>query len=168
MATHRISLLGPGTKPDTSGNVFQEPASIKFTNDVWAGLVFIFNDTATRIGLTGFCEIPVNYVGTAKLTIIWTTTATSGDVEWDFDYRAITGNDTESLDQTGNIESVNSNDTAPGAANRRLEFQINLTSANLAANDTLEFTLFRDGTDAGDTMAAAAILVDVLLEYADA
>ena len=81
---------------------------------------------------------------------------------------AITGNDTESLDQTGNIESVNSNDTAPGAANRRLEFQINLTSANLAANDTLEFTLFRDGTDAGDTMAAAAILVDVLLEYADA
>src|SRR3990167_3416232 len=144
MATHHPSMLGAGTKPDTSGNVFQEPYSIKATNDVWAGLVYIFNDTATRIGLTGFFPVPDNYVGTAKVRIIWTATATAGDVEWDFDYRAVSGNDTESLDQTGSIESVNSNDTAPGAANRQLVFDITLTSANIAAGDTLEFTLFRD------------------------
>jgi hypothetical protein len=89
-------------------------------------------------------------------------------VEWDFDYRAVGGNDTESMDQSGTQESVNNNDTAPGAAHRRLECELTLTAGNFAADDEVLFTLFRDGTDAGDTMAAAAIVFQVLFEYADA
>ena len=61
MATHRIPILGTGTVPDTSGDVFQEPYTIKATNDVWGRLVWIFNDTegagsptdGIRIGLEG-------------------------------------------------------------------------------------------------------------------
>jgi hypothetical protein len=89
-------------------------------------------------------------------------------VEWDFDYRAVGGNDSESLDQAGTQESVNSNDTAPSAAHERMEISIALTDANFAVDDEVEFTLFRDGTDGGDTMAAAAIVFNVFFEYADA
>jgi len=168
MATHRIPILGFAAKPDTSGNVFLEPYDVKATNDVWDRMVLIFNDTATRIGVHGGFTVPKNYVGSAKIVVVWTSTATSGDVEWDFDYRAVGGNDTESLDQSGTQETVNLNDTAPGAAHRRLECLLSLTSTNLTADDEVEFTLFRNGTVAGDTMAAAAIVFNVLFEYADA
>jgi hypothetical protein len=168
MATHRISILGPGTVPDDSGDVFFESYTVKATNDQWGHLVCVFNDSGTRIGLQGHFNVPKNYVGTASIIVVWTATATSGDVEWDFDYRAVGGNDTESLDQSGTQQSVNQNDTAPSAVNERMEAELSLTSANLAADDTVQFELFRDGTDAGDTMAASAIVVDVLFQYDDA
>ncbi len=166
MATHRVSILN-NVLPDTTGDVYPESYIVKGSNDVWKGDVWIFNDTATRIGLYGFFEVPMNYVGTAKLVLVWTSAGVSGDVEWDFDYRAVTGNDSESMDQSGTQESVNLNDAAPGAAHRRLECIIDLTSANLAAGATLEFVLFRDGTDGGDGLATAAILFDALLQYSD-
>ena len=168
MATHRIPILGFSSIPDTSGNVFFEPYNVKATNDVWDRLVLIFNDTATRLGIAGGFVVPKNYIGTAKIIVVWTATATTGDVEWDLDYRAVGGDNSESLDQAGTQESVNLNDTAPGAANRRMEVALALTSANLAVDDEVEFELFRDGTDAGDTMAAAAIVFSVIFEYADA
>ena len=167
MSIHRIPILGWSTIPDSSGNVFFEPYGIKATNDVWNRLVCIFNDTATRIGIHGGFTIPKNYVGSAKLAIVWTATAITGDVEWDFDYRAVGGDDIESLDQVGTQESVNLNDTAPSAINERMECLITLTAANFAVDDEVEFTLFRDGTDVGDTMAAAAIMFNVMFEYSD-
>src|SRR3990167_11147228 len=157
MATHRIPILGWGTVPDTSDNVFFEPYAIKATIDVWDRLVLVFNDTATRIGLVGGFTVPKNYVGGAKIIVVWTSTATAGDVEWDVDYRAVGVDDTASLDQAGTQESVNLNDTAPSAAHERMETSITLTAGNFAVDDEVEFTLFRDGTDVGDTIAAAAI-----------
>lgn len=168
MATHRIPILGWSTVPDTSGNVFLEPYNVKATNDVWDRLVTIFNDTATRIGLAGGFTVPKNYVGSANIIVVWTATATTGNVVWDFDYRAVGGNDAESLDQAGTQEAVTVTDAAPTAAHRRLEASMALTAANLAVDDEVEFELFRDGVSASDTMAAAAIVVAVLFEYADA
>ena len=173
MATHQISLLGGQTCPDSSGNCWQEPYSILATNDVWPFLIYRFglsNAAAptTRIGLIGAMTIPQNYVGTASIIPVWTATLTSGDVVWDFDYRAISGNDTESLDQTTNVESVSVTDTAPSAAHERLTPSVSLTSSNIAAGDTIEWGIFRDATDAADTMAGSAILVDLILQYADA
>jgi hypothetical protein len=166
MATLRVPLnLVPN---NATGDVFYESYSVKATNDAWDYPVLIFNDTATRNGAVGKIEVPPNYVGTAALIVVWTATATTGDVEWDFDYRAVGGNDIESLDQAGTQESVNANDTAPSAVNERMEISISLTSANLAAGDTLQYELFRDGVDAGDTMAAAAIVHGVYLSYSDA
>jgi hypothetical protein len=168
MSTHQLPILGFSTLPDTSSNVFFEPYTIKATNDVWKHAVLVFNDTATRIGVYGSFTVPQNYVGTAKLVVNWTSTATSGDVEWDFDYRAVGGDDTESLDQAGTQESVNLNDTAPSAVNERMVTTIDLTSANLAVGDTVEFFLARDGTDGGDTIAAAVTVHGVFFQYADA
>lgn len=168
MATHRIPILGWQTKPDASGEVFFEPHSIKATNDNWDHLVLVFNNSSSRDGISGVFEVPQDYVGTAVISVVWTTTATSGDVEWDFDYRAIGGNDTESLDQATAQESLNQNDTAPSAAHERLTASLSMTGSNLAAGDTVEFTLFRDGTDGGDTLAAAAIVHGVYFQYSDA
>lgn len=168
MATHRIPIIGWSAIPDTSGNCFPEGYDVKATNDVWDRLVMVFNDTSTRIGFHGGFTVPKNYVGNAKLAVVWTTTATSGDVEWDFDYRAVGGDDAESLDQSGTQESVNLNDTAPSAAHERMETLITLTSSNFAADDEVEYLFVRDGTDAGDTIAAATMLFELLFEYTDA
>lgn len=167
MATYRIPILGWRTIPDTSGNVFFEPYTIKATNDVWGALVAVFNDTATRIGLRGGFSVPKNYVGNAKFIVVWTSTATSGNVVFDLDYRAVGGDNAESLDQAGTQESVTVTDAAPSAANNRMECSLSLTSSNLAVDDEFEFEVFRDGTDGNDTIAAAVILVALLFEYTD-
>lgn len=168
MATIRIPILGPGTIPDTSGNVFMEPFSVKATNDVWGRMVFVFNDTSTRDGLRGGFSVPKNYVSTAKIIVVWTSTVTTNNVVWDFDYRAVGGNDTESLDQSGTQESVTVTDAAPSAALERLEASMSLTDANLAVDDEVTFELFRDGANASDNMAGAALLFSLHFEYADA
>lgn len=164
-----MSLLGHNAVPDSSGNVYIEPYPVKATNDVWGFLVVVFADTGTRIGMRGAASVPKNYNtgGTVKIVVVWTSTATSGNVVWDFDYRGVGGNDSESLDQTGNQEALTVTDAAPGAAHRRLEALMTVTASNLAADDVLEWELFRDGANGSDTMAAAAIVVDVLLEYTD-
>ena len=112
--------------------------------------------------------MPQNYVDTANLVIVWTATAIIGDVEFDFDYRAVGGNDVESFDQAGVQESVNANDTAPSAIHERMELTIALTDGNFAAGDTVEFYFPRDGTDVGDTMAAAALVFELFFEFNDA
>ena len=167
MSTQRIAILGFGTVPDDSGDAFFEPYAVKAANDQWKRLVGVLNDTTSRVGFYGGFVVPKNYVGSPKIIVVWTSTATTGDVELDFDYRAVGGDDTESLDQTGTQESVNVNDTAPSAVHERLEAALSLTAGNLAADDEVEFGLFRDGTDSGDTMAASAIIFSVLFEYSD-
>jgi hypothetical protein len=172
VATRAISILGPATLPDTSGDCWQEPYDILATNDVWKGLIFRFGSSnaaapTTKFGLHGFFTVPQDYVGTAKIIPVWTSTLTSGDVVWDFDYRSVSGDNTTSMDQSGHEESVTATDTAPGAAHRRLVPEISLTSANLAAGETVEFIFSRDGVDAADTLAGSAILFDLLLQYSD-
>lgn len=167
MATHRISILQT-ILPD-SANVRFTPYNLEATNDAWKHPVLVFDGSlSTRDGGYGVFDVPQNYVGTAKIIVQWTSTATSGDVEWDFDYRSVGGDDTESLDQSGTQESVNQNDTAPSAVHERMTATLTLTSGNFTAGDTVEFGFFRDQVDAGDTMAAKALVHDLLFEYADA
>jgi hypothetical protein len=167
MATYRKPIMGFGTLPGND-NVWFEPYHTYASNDVWKHMIAVFSDTATRDPMYGRFNVPKNYVGSAKIIVVWTSTATSGDVEWDFDYRAVTGDNSESLDQSGNQESVNQNDTAPGAAHRRMEAALTLTAGNFAADDTVEYTLFRDGTDGGDGIAASVFVHELFFEYADA
>jgi len=167
LATHQLPILrSGGAKPDTSGNVFEEPYSIKATNDVWDPLVVVFNDTATKDKWHGTFTVPQNYVGTAAIIPIWTSTATSGNVVWEFGYRTVGGDDTTSLDQSGTEEAPTVTDAAPTAAHRRLTPTISPTSANFAAGETVEFYIARDGT-AADTMAAAALLFELIFQYLD-
>lgn len=164
--TRRVPILNsPFTNPASNGECFFEPYTIKATNDNWAPLVLVCNDTSTRDGIYGLFHVPQDYSDGADIVFDWTATATSGDVEFDFDYRCIGGNDAESYDQATAQETVNSNDTAPSAVNERMEVTIALTDGNLSAGDTCEFFAVRDGTDAGDTMSAAVIIFGIYFEY---
>ena len=167
MALHRLPILNWSTTPDASGNVFHEPYTVKATNDVWGYRVWVFNQSSTRDGLRGSFNVPKGYVDSASLIIVWTTTVTVNDVEWDFDYRAVGGNDAESLDQAGTQQTVNLQQTAPTAINERMELSIALTDGNFAADDTVQFELFRDQVDAGDTITVAVTLHGLYFEYAD-
>lgn len=168
MATHRIPIFGFATRPDSSGDVYLEPLDVSGTNDQWDHFVWVLEDSGTKIGIHGSFEVPQNYVGTAVLVVVWTTTATTGDVVFDFDYRAVGGNDLESLDQAGTQEAVTVTDTAPSATLERMEAEMSLTSANLAAGDTVQFLLSRDGASASDTLAADCLVVGAYLKFADA
>ena len=170
MATHRIPIIGWESKPDASADVFFEPATVKGTNDFFQGMVLVFNDSGADDEIFGRFTVPQNYVDTANLVVVWTTTATTGDWEIGFAYRAVGGNDTESLDQATAQESLLSgnNDTAPSATDERMEFSIALTDGNFAAGDTVQFIFSREGLDAGDTLAAAIRVFDLYFEYNDA
>jgi hypothetical protein len=168
MATHRISILGPNTLPDSSGNVFPECYAIKATNRFWKHAHFIFLDTATKDSLYTLFHVPKNYVGAAKFILVWTSTVTTGSVVWEVAYRTVAGDDTTSLDQAAAEETLNVTDAAPGATDRRLQCAVTAAAANFAADETVEVKVSRDGTQGSDTLAGAAQLVDVIFEYADA
>lgn len=170
MATHRLSIINRWSLPDTSGDVYFEPVTVAATNDFFKSNNLIFEDSGNDDELFGRFYVPENYVGTANLVIVWTSTATSGDVEFGFAYRAVGGNDTESLDQATAQESLLSgnNDAAPSAVNERMEYSISLTDGNFAAGDTVQFIFSREGADAGDGLGAKLRIYDLFFEYADA
>lgn len=172
MATHRIPILGWSCRPDDTGECWIEPYDILATNDVWDRLVARFGASnaaqpTVRHGLAGGFTIPKTYVGSPKIIIVWATTLNAGDVVWDFEYRAVGGDNAESLDQSGTQESLTVTDTAGGAAHRRMETSMSLTAGNLAVDDEVEFYLARDGADGADTLAGSALLFQALFEYVD-
>ena len=166
MATHELPILGAGTIPDTSGEVFMEPYSVKDTGTILDPLVTIFNDSSTKIGLKSVFQVPQNYVGTAKLNIYWNANATTGDCIWDLSYL------TRSAGEDMGAAATDTTDTVTTGTNATA-FNLNksamtLTSGDFSAGDIVSFELFRDGANASDTLAAAAILFYASFEYADA
>jgi len=169
MATHHLPILGAATLPDTSGNVYQEPAALNLqSNDRYPHLVFVFADTSTRDTLGGVFRVPQNYVGTPKIGLCWACVPTSGDVRWEFDYTAIA--DGESADPSADQESVGATVTVPGTARLLEVTEIALTAGNFAVGDLVQFRIARDGAQAGpaDTMAGSLYLLAAYFSYADA
>ena len=70
MSTHRVEILGWSIKPDTSGDVFFEPASVKGTNDFFQGLVLVFNDSGADDEVFGRFTVPQNYSSAANLVVV--------------------------------------------------------------------------------------------------
>lgn len=162
MATRRRSILG-GLHP--KGSVYPDAFSNHGGGTTFDPLVWVFADTGAREELHGVFQVPEDFASAAQIKVYWTASATSGNVEWDFDYDAAGGDDAETLDPSSADESVNVADAAPTTAANLLVVTLSLTDGNFAAGDTVQFILARDGADAGDTMSAAAILVEAAFEY---
>lgn len=170
MATRRVSIL-PLLLPDTSGAIFWQPSSVLDTNDRFPHEVLVATDSGTKLAASGQFPIPKDYSSATadpKIIIVWRTSATAGDVRWTVALTPVGGDNAESMDPSTDTETGGVTDTAGGAAMRRMECSITLTKANYAADDSCLVTIARDGTAAADTLAASAILEDVLFEYADA
>lgn len=168
MATHQISMLGM-IQPDNTGRCWIEPYDVFATNDVWKHPVIrLVNPASAEVhGFYGSFTVPQNYVGTAAVIPVWTTTATTGNARFRFTYRTVGGDDTTSLDQTGNEQQLSVTDAAPGAAHRRMTPTISPTAANFAAGETVEY-LFERLDDTGvDTIAADVVIHDLLFQYVD-
>lgn len=166
MATHQISILGFGTKPDVSGDVFFEPYSVKDTGAVIDPLVCIFNDSGTKIGLSGLFIVPQNYVGTAKLIALWNANATTGDAVLDLSYLTRTDGEDMGAAATDTTDTVTTG--TDGTAFGLNTSTMTLTSGDFSAGDIVPFEFFRDGANASDTLSAALILWSLIFEYADA
>jgi hypothetical protein len=166
MATHRIPLATI-LVPDTSGNAFWQPAAILDANDLFGQVpVLVFLDSGTKISAFAVIPVPKNYVGSPKVGIRWKANATTGDVVWDVDYRAIANN--EPGDPTTFQESLTATDTADATARDLNDAEVSLTAANLAVDDSLFIAIARDGASGSDTLAASAELIDAWFEYTDA
>ena len=173
MATHRIPILNWSSKPDTSGKVwFENLGLLGGGTGAWDRFILRIDETgandtqlSTRVGIHGGFTVPKNYNSGAVLVIEWSGSVTSGNKVFDFDYRAVAVD--QSLNQSGQDESITVTDAMPGTAWFRQEATISLTSGNFAVDDEVEFKFFEDGADAADTAAAAAAIFNLLFEYTD-
>jgi hypothetical protein len=152
--------------PDDTGEVFFEPFAVSGTNDRYGELALIFSDPSTRIGVGTAFRVPDNYVGTPKITILWSANATTGTAVWDVAYTSIDAGETS--DPNSDQETVTTTVAVPGTAFYVSETQLALTAGNFAAGDLVKLGIFRDGTDASDTLSAKAIVQGLFFEYADA
>jgi len=169
MTTYRRSIL-QNILPDNSGDVYYSPFIEHASGDFWKQSIGVFKQDASNVNyLYGSSEIPLEYnsAGTSKIISVWTAAATTGNVQWDFDYRSVAGNDSTSLDQTTAQEQLTVSDAAPSSAFNRLEASMTLTSSNLSGGSTLQWRLGRDGPSESSSMADEALLFDLLLEYED-
>jgi len=165
-----IGLAPDPTNNDASPNgpPTWEPFSILATNDQWHKHILRFgSDNAVaptlRIEAHGGFRVPKDYASAAVLVIDWTSTLTTGNLAWDFDYRAVAVG--EGLDQTTQQEQVTVTDAAPSTALDLERATISLTDANFTIDDQVEFHLARDGAAAADTMAGSGILWDLSFQY---
>jgi hypothetical protein len=165
MATHRLNILNWATLPDTSGNVWFEPAAVTQTNDRYAQLVARFKDTSTKDSLGFRFQVPQNYVGTGKFYVCWTSTATSGNAIWTVDYSSAA--QSASLDPSADEESLTVTTAAPGSSQTGVVSSMTATAADLAAGDECQGKLSRNGAGS-DTIAADLVVYDFYFEYTDA
>jgi len=161
MATKRTSIFG-GLVPDTSGNVWFEPAAITQTNDRYQQMVLRFKDTATKISAGFRFAVPDDYAAGGVFEVIWTTTATSGNAVWNADYSSAAK--TASLDPSADEESVNVTTAAPGTSQTGVASRMTPTVTNFAANDVCQGNISRNGAGS-DTIAADLCVYDVIFEY---
>lgn len=165
MAVKQESMLVAPT-PDGSGNVLPELWGVKALSSPYNSQNFIFKDSGTRIGLHDSYPITSLYSSAPVLVIRWTSIATTGNIVWDFEYRVVDIG--ESLDQAGTQEAgLTVTDAALGTARSYQEATIALSAANFAKERLLQFTLFRDGADAADTLAADGVLWNLMFRFDD-
>lgn len=163
MAIDAISILGFGVQPYDPVGV--ELTSNYMTNGRYGGNAIIFPVGSTRDRISGSFIVPENYASGANLVIIHSSSVTTGDVEFDFEYAADGGDDTESVDPSSDDESVNLNDTAGSAVWERMRLTIALTDGNFAIGDLVQWNFYRDQVDAGDTISVEVIVHDVRFEF---
>lgn len=169
MATHRIPIINWSCAPDTSGTVFFEPSSATFgVNNRYPGFIVAFTSQSAKQGFAGKFVVPKDFVSAPKVIPVWATTATSGDVVWNFAYTSVNGDSANSIDPAADAEAVSTTDTASGTARQRQEATaIALTAANFNVDGEVLFNFYRDGAAVGDTLAATSWLFSLLFEYSD-
>jgi hypothetical protein len=162
MATVRMSILGVPGLPDTSSNVWREPASSTQTNHRYNQAVARFKDTSTKDSIGFRFLVPIDYAGQPVFEVIWTTTATTGNAVWACDYAAAAK--TATLDPSADTENLTKTTAAPGSSQTGVSTRIAATGASIAAGNLCQGKVSRNGAGA-DTIAADLVVSDIIFEY---
>ncbi len=152
-------------RPNADG-VFFQPYSIVDTATILDPLVLTYGDTGTKDGAAGTFIVPQNYVGTAKLHVLWVANAISGNCIWDLSY--LTRTDAEDMGAAATDTADTVTTGTDGTAFNLNTSTMTLTAGDFAPGDVVAFELFRDTANASDTLAQSSLVFAVIFEYADA
>lgn len=164
MATIRIPIIGAGSRPDDSGDVFVAPATsvhANFTNR--EDMVIAFPDPSALEEYFFAFRVPKDFVGSPVLGFLWTHPSGSGAVRWESRYEAAGNGDP--MDVALGSAVTPTAVTAP-TAEEWLETTHTITET-LAVDDLVSCSLGRGTT--GDTLAQTAIVHPdgVFFQYSD-
>ncbi len=166
MADFTIPILGFGTVPDSSGDVFFEPLSIKASSSGVDPLVLIFNNSGVKDGVRGSFIVPENYAsgGTTQFRILWTADdGTTNSCQFDLSYSTFASDDLVNAAAENTADTVAA--TKIATALDLNVANIDVTEGNFTAGDLVVFELFRDSPT--DSLAADVIVFAVLFKYDD-
>lgn len=150
--------------PDSSGNCFLEPASIKQSNDRYNQMRIILKDSGTKTGFGLSFIVPADYVGSAYIGIVWGSNATSANnVVWDCDYTC--GALATSLDPSTDEENATATTADSATSQMGVVTEIALTSANISAGQRFDCNIMRDGASGSDTLASDIYIAAIYFKY---
>jgi hypothetical protein len=165
-STHFVPLAAAGCQGTTAASFWDLPATTPAVPACVTGTnvtkgVLDFADTTGGFSAQYTFALPTDLSGTLDARILWTTTATSGNVEWSLSVSCSAVDATETDDTA--FTTPNAVVTAaPGVANRVQTSSItSVTITPCAAGELFHVKVFRDGNDAQDTLSATARLVSV-------
>lgn len=167
MAVTPIPILTQATAPIGVAGAFRSPYSVYSTNGTWPGMVWVFDNNGLLVGMTGRFRVPVGYVSGAQFILVWTATSSTGNIPWRITSRKVDGNDQESFDQLGEDSETDLLTPGPTTANNRMQTIVTPPPADFTAGATIQFGIFRDGLNAGESMAAEGLLFDAYFDYSD-
>lgn len=154
-----------------AGAGFSTPSSNAPTADCDSGTntlfgVLQFTEASTQSAQTWF-QLPDSFTS-AEVELYWRTSATSGDVAWQFQTACLAtsealGNGGSGGPSWNTTQEITS--TADGTARDIVRIALtSLTTTGCAANELLLLRISRDPTDAQDTIAATAELVSLSIK----
>jgi len=170
MATHRISIMGPGTVPDTTGETFMQPIDVGITTlGTFAGsnLVMTLADPSADTGFYGSFQVPENYIQAANIRVagVLDGTVSTTSVDFEFSYVAFADNEAVDVAYTQNVIFNSGNTNAYTNEDLVILTDSGITDTNLVAGDIVMYYFKRDqGTDdfVGDFH-----VVELIFQYND-
>lgn len=158
-SSHKVFLPAAGCQNTSASSFWDLPTTTPAVAACVTGTntqkgVLDFADTSGGFSAQTTLALPGDFAGTIDARIYWTTTATSGNVEWSLSTICTATDATETDDPAFNTASAVVT-AAPGVASRVQTSAItSVTITGCAANEVLHVRLFRDGNDAQDTLSA--------------
>lgn len=159
-------LLAAGCNGSTAGPIWDLPTSTPAVAACVTGTniqkgVLQFADTSGGFSAQNTLYLPGDFTGAIDVRLVWTTSATSGNVKWSVS-TAFTSDGSSATDDPSFNTASTVTTAVPGTANRVASSSITgITATGAATNSLFHIKVFRDGNDASDTAGATVDLIGV-------
>lgn len=129
-----------------------------FTNGPTGALEYLDSDTQYAYN---HLVLPGDWTGAIDVKLFWSSPATSGNVVWQIETACYADN--EDVDPAWNSAQLITDAAKAVAGRNNVATLSNLTTTGCAAGEILRFAIFRDPTNASDTLGNTAHLLNVQL-----